>query len=152
MTSTAHTQGQNGFEGIYVTTEAATYLTATLRRDVQGEWFYRLNSRQILSWIRSGLTSPGLAGTPGKDLILSFEDLVSMRVIAVMRSLGVSWPKIHRAENWLRQETQYPRPFAIQRVWTETVDVFAELPIGFVAASRHGQIVFPNSWAKTFNR
>jgi uncharacterized protein (DUF433 family) len=73
---------------------------------------------------------------------MTFEDLVSMRVIALLRSLGVSWLKIHRAEHWLREKTGYPRPFAVERVWTETVDVFSSFPTGFIAASRYGQLAF----------
>ncbi|MBL7165957.1 MAG: DUF433 domain-containing protein [Dehalococcoidales bacterium] len=73
---------------------------------------------------------------------MSFEDLVSMRVIAVLRSLGVSWPRIRKAERWMRQQTGYRRPFAVERVWTETKDVFADFPAGFIAASRGGQLAF----------
>jgi uncharacterized protein (DUF433 family) len=65
-----------------------------------------------------------------------------MRVIAILRSVGVSWKRIHRAERWLREQSGYPRPFAIERVWTETTDVFAEFYDGFIAASRGGQLAF----------
>ena len=135
----------NRFEGIYITSDAALYLTATLRRDLpETVLTYPVKSRRILSWIRRGLTSPDLKEVPGRDLLMTFEDLISMRVIAVMRALDVSWLNIYRAERWLREQTGYPRPFAVQRVWTETVDVFAELPtIGLIAASRHGQWAFP---------
>ena len=132
------------FEGIYVAPEAALYLTATIQRDVpEPVIIYRPNSRRILSWIRAGLTSPSLMDVPGKELVMTFEDLISLRVVTVMRAFGLSWRKIHQAEHWLRQQTGYARPFAIQRVWTETVDVFAELPIGLVTASRQGQMAFP---------
>jgi len=131
------------FEGIYVAPEAALYLTATLKHDVHIEHpAYPIHSRNLIRWIRVGLMSPELRHVAGKELIIGFEDLVSMRVIAILRSLGISWKKIHRAEDWLREQTGYPRPFAVERVWTETEDVFAEFPIGFIAASRHGQIAF----------
>lgn len=131
------------FEGIYVVPEAALYLSATLKRDVPTtRQVYRVHSRNIIRWIRVGLTSPEIRHIPGRELLITFEDLVSMRVIAVLRSLGVSWPKIRRAEQWMRQKTGYRRPFAVERVWTETVDVFAEFPEGFIAASRQGQLAF----------
>lgn len=131
------------FEGIYVAPEAALYLTATLKRDVPTTAQVRpVSSRNLIRWIRVGLTFPELAHISGKELLMTFEDVVSMRVIALLRALGVTWPKIHRAEQWLREQTNYPRPFAIQRVWTETKDVFADFPGALVAASRQGQLAF----------
>lgn len=131
------------FTGIYIAPEAALYLTATLKHDVSIQHpAYPIHSRNLIRWIRVGLMSPELIQVKGRELIIGFEDLVSMRVIAILRSLGVSWKKIHRAERWLRDRTGYPRPFAIERVWTETEDVFADYPEGFIAASRGGQIAF----------
>lgn len=131
------------FKGIYIAPEAATYLTATLKRDVHIERpAYPINSRNLIRWIRVGLMSPDLRNVSGRELLIGFEDLISMRVIAILRSLGVSWKRIHKAEHWLREKTKYPRPFAIERVWTETIDVFAEFHGGFIAASRGGQLAF----------
>ena len=136
-------QNISAFKGIYVAPEASLYLTATLKQDVHIDRpVYPIHARNLIRWIRVGLMSPELRHVAGKDLLISFEDLISMRVIAILRSLGVSWRKIHRAEDWLRDKTGYPRPFAIERVWTETVDVFAEFHEGFIAASRGGQLVF----------
>ena len=131
------------FKGIYVAPEAAIYLNATLKRDVHIDHpKYPIHSRNLIRWIRLGLMSPELRYISGRELLISFEDLISMRVIAILRSLGVSWKKIHRAEDWLRYRTGYARPFAIERVWTETADVFAEFHEGFIAASRGGQLAF----------
>jgi len=131
------------FEGIYVAPEASLYLIATLKRDVPTRHqVYPARSRNLIRWIRAGLASPELKNVPGRELLITFEDLVSMRVIALLRSLGVSWPKIRRAEQWMRDKTGYRRPFAVERVWTETEDVFAEFPEGFIAASRRGQLAF----------
>lgn len=131
------------FKGIYIAPEAALYLSATLKRDVNIEHpKYPIHTRNLIHWIRVGLMTPELKSVHGSKLLVSFEDLISMRVIAILRSLGVSWAKIHRAEQWLREKTEYPRPFAIERVWTETTDVFAEFHEGFIAASRGGQLTF----------
>lgn len=131
------------FKGIYLAPEAALYLNATLKRDVPRiEVIRSINSRNLIHWIRVGLTSPELTTVPGKELLIGFEDLISMRVIAILRALGVSWNKIHKAEYWLREQTGYIRPFAIERVWTETSEVFANFYEGFVAASRGGQLTF----------
>ncbi len=137
------TKDLSEFKGIYIAPEAALYLTATLRGDVHIERpVYPIHSRNLIRWIRVGLMSPELRNVSGRELLIGFEDLISMRVIAILRALGVSWKKIHRAEDWLREETGYPRPFAIERVWTETTDVFAEFHEGFIAASRGGQLAF----------
>ncbi|MBI3953670.1 MAG: DUF433 domain-containing protein [Chloroflexi bacterium] len=139
------------FQGLYAPREAAQYLTATLRRDTTNfphdpsslKAFERVKSRQLIHWVRVGLTLPGLAAMPGDQLVIAFEDLISMRVITILRVLGVKWPKIHRAEIWLREQNHHPRPFAVETVWTETKDVFAELPFGLMAAaSRQGQLAF----------
>ena len=48
-----------------------------------------------------------------------------MRVIAALRAAGVSWPRIHAAETWLRQHTGCQRPFATEQLWTDQSDVLA---------------------------
>lgn len=123
------------FEGIYELPRAAHYLLAS--RDSQEA--YSVGSRQLIRWIRSGLALPSLADVPGRSLLITFEDLVSMRVVAALRAAGVSWPKIRRAETWLRQATRHSRPFATEQLWTERSEVFAEFRDRLVAASRRGQ-------------
>ncbi len=131
------------FTGLYDTPEAAIFLSATIKQDTpENRPALTVSSRKLIRWIRKGLTSPDLIEIPGRELVISFEDLISMRVIATLRALGVSWKKIHKAEDWLRKQTDYPRPFAIERVWTETTDIFAEFHEGFIAASKGGQLVF----------
>lgn len=140
---TAELSTRKEFTGIYIAPEAALYLTATIKRDVPERTLLRpVSSRRLIYWIRVGLTTPTLAHVPGRELLITFEDMVSMRVISLLRALGVTWPKIHSAEKWLREQTGYERPFAVKRVWTETRDVFADFPSGFIAASRQGQLAF----------
>ena len=118
------------FKGIYIASEAAIYLNATLKRDVPAlQKIQTVHSRNLIHWIRVGLISPELTVVPGKELLVGFEDLIAMRVVAILRALGVSWKKIHKAETWLREQTGYVRPFAIERVWTETTDIFADFHI-----------------------
>ncbi len=135
------------YSGLYVAPKAAMYLTATLKHDIPTStslFKYPINSRNLIHWIRAGLMTPELRAVNGRELIISFEDLISMRVIAILRSFGLSWHKIHKAEKWLRAKTGYRRPFAVERLWTETTEIFAELNReAFVAATRHGQLVIP---------
>ncbi len=138
------------FSGIYIAPKAALYLTATLKKDVPSPvQRIPINSRNLINWVRTGLMTPELRHTRGYELILSFEDLISMRVIAALRSFGMTWHRIHLAEQYLRKETGYRRPFAVKQVWTDTANIFANLnPDVFLAASQHGQIAIPQLLGK----
>ena len=135
------TNGEDGhaiavFEGIYDVPEVARYLLASR----SAAELYRVNSRHLIRWIRHGLASPDLVATPGRELIITFEDLVSMRVIAALRAANVKFTKIYEAEDWLRKETGHTRPFATEVLWTEGSEVFAEMSRRLLSATRHGQL------------
>lgn len=127
-----------GFEGIYEAKEASMYIAATLRSDTP----LNITSRKVIYWIRRGLTDTSLAPIPGRELLLTFEDVISMRVIAALRAAGVKFSKIYEAEDWLRKVTQHPRPFATEMLWTEKSDIFVEIKRQMIAASRSGQFAF----------
>lgn len=132
-------QAEEPFAGIYSITHAVRYLTGA------GEYSklqrtFKVDNRKLLRWVRAGLSEPSLATAPGRDLVLTFEDLISMRIVALMRAAGVSFRKIYVAEEWLREHTGSRRPFASELLWTASSDVFAELKTRIVAASRGGQI------------
>lgn len=121
-------------DGIYDVPEAAGYLRASSPGPLAN-----VTSRQLIRWIRNGYASRALTETPGRDLLIEFEDLISMRVIAALRFAGVSFPKIKVAESSLRKMTGAQRPFATEMVWTDRSDVFSELKSTLIAASKHGQ-------------
>lgn len=122
------------YEGIYDIPEAANYLRASMKNTP-----LNMSSRKLIRWLRLGLSFPYLTGIPGKELLITFEDLISMRIIAALRAAGVSFKRIYEAERWLRQVTKYPRPFATELLWTEHSDVFTEFQKELIAASRSGQ-------------
>ena len=124
------------YEGIYEIPETARYLLATKMADKA----YRVSSRKLIRWIRHGLILPSLAEVPGRQLLIAFEDVVSMRVIAALRAAGLSFPKIYAAEKWLRAHTGEKRPFASEVLWTERSEVLIDLQAQLIAASRHGQL------------
>jgi uncharacterized protein (DUF433 family)/DNA-binding transcriptional MerR regulator len=105
-----------------------------------GQEAYPVGSRTLIRWARHGLASPELVDADGRQMILGFEDLTSLRIIAALRAAGVRWRVIREAESWLREVTNYPRPFARQELWTFSSDVFARFTGQIVATSRHGQI------------
>jgi uncharacterized protein (DUF433 family)/DNA-binding transcriptional MerR regulator len=124
------------FVGIYQVPEAARYLLGSR----MASEVYPVSSRRLIWWVRRGLVLPSLAEVPGRELLITFQDLISMRIIAALRAAGVSWRKIYVAERWLREQTRQPRPFATELLWTERSDVFAEFQRQLIAASRHGQL------------
>ena len=124
------------FEGIYDLPSAARYLLAA--RGAQEA--YRISSRHLIRWIRKGLALPEFSDVPGRELLIAFQDLVSMRVIAALRAAGVSWQDIYRAEDWLRQHVGHPRPFATEQLWTSRSDIFTRFHQMLISASRHGQL------------
>jgi uncharacterized protein (DUF433 family) len=101
---------------------------------------YPVSSRTLIRWIRSGLATPELAEAPGRALLLNFEDLISLRVVAALRSYGVRWKAIWTAERWLRETTGHSRPFAREEMWTATSDVFVSFRGMITAASKNGQL------------
>lgn len=123
------------FRGIYDVPEAARYLRAG------NPWteHHALSSSTLIRWIRSGLSSPELADTPGRELLLEFNDLVSMRVITALRASGVGWREIRRTEQWLQQTRGVEWPFATEFLWTGQGELFAEWANRLVSGSRHGQ-------------
>lgn len=124
------------YVGIYDVPRAAGYLRAGMPRHEH----LRVSSPKLIRWIRAGLASPELSKLPGRDLLITFEDLVSMRVIAALRAAGVTFPKIYDSERWLREHTGHPRPFATEQLWTERTEVFAEFASALIATSRFGQL------------
>ena len=126
------------FEGIYDVPEAARYLRAAMH----GHIVYSASAAKLIRWIRHGLASHDLIGLPGVDLLIAFEDLISMRVIAALRSAGIGWRAIDRGEQWLREETGAQRPFATEAIWAGQGQVFTKWTEQLLSASRYGQIAF----------
>ena len=132
------------FDGLYEMTEAASYLRASRGADR----VYRVDSAKLIRWIRKGLSDRDLVNIRGVDLIVGFEDLISLRMIAALRSAGVSFRDIHLAEEWLRGYTLHHRPFGTESLWTEGSHVFVSLYQRLIAASRYGQMAlgFLRDW------
>lgn len=136
LTPVAAAPTARSFEGIYDVPETARYLRAA----AHGERLYPVQSSKLIRWIRRGITSPDLVELGGRELLIGFEDVVSLRVIAALRAAGVSWPEIDRSGEWLRTATGSQRPFATDWLWTGQGEVFAEWCERLVAAGRGGQM------------
>jgi uncharacterized protein (DUF433 family) len=134
------------FEGIYEIPEVARFIVAAEREKYRiASESLQLNTRQIssrslLRWIRKGLSLRELRDVPGRNMLITFEDVISMRVITALRAAGVTFPKIYTAERWLRLYTGHSRPFAVEAIWTQRTEVFTEFKQMLIAASRAGQL------------
>ena len=130
------------FEGSYEVVEAARILQTDLRiPDLK----YRVRSSHLIRWIRNGLAHPNLVSVPGRQMVIGFEDLISMRVIAFLRAMQYSFTKIRKAEADLRNVTNHPRPFATQQIWAEergATEIWAEIGALLMVAGKHGQLAF----------
>ena len=131
-------QPSPSFAGIYDVPEAARYIKGALNADV----VYPVKSSKMIRWIRRGVASPDLVDTPGRELLIGFEDLISLRVVLALRAAEVKWSRIDRAEAWLRETTGARRPFATEALWTGQGHVFARLRQRLLSASSSGQIAF----------
>ena len=128
---------QEAYRGMYLALDAALYVRATM----PSETSLNLPTAKMLRWIRTGVAGDSYQGIPGKDILIDFEDLISMRVISALRGAGVSWPKIRDGETGLRKY-DCEKPFATLHIWSGSGDIFTEWSRRLIAASRHGQLAF----------
>ncbi len=134
--SNTQLESASEFQGIYDVPEVARYIKATIDPDV----LISVDSSKLIRWIRRGVASRDLVGIPGRELLIGFEDLVSMRIVTALRAVGVRWPEIDRAEKWLRNETGQERPFATEYLWTGQGHIFVDWTERLIKASEHGQM------------
>ncbi len=137
-TATREQVPREAFRGMYLAPNASLYIRATF----PPETHLSLPSTKLLRWIRTGVAGDSYQGIPGKDILIDFEDLISMRVISALRGAGVTWPKIWEGENWLKENTTARKPFATMHIWSGSGDIFTEWSRRLIAASRHGQLAF----------
>ena len=138
MTAENPTTPKLSFVGIYGSPEAARYINAADCADKA----HRVSSPKLRGWIRRGLASPDLAAVRGPRLTLTFEDLISMRAVAVLRSAGARWTDIKKADRWLRETTGAKRPFASEYLWTGQEHALADLPPRAISDDENGRTAF----------
>ena len=124
------------WEGIYDPPEAARYIRAGRNADN----VYALGSAKLRRWIRRGLSNPDRTEFGGRDLLINFDELISMRVVAALRSAGVRWSEIDATDRWLQDRLGLRYPFATETVWAGQGELLAQWNRQLVSASRHGQL------------
>ena len=142
MVAVSQTQPAGAFEGVYDVPEVARYLRAA----TGAQPITSVNSQKLIRWVRRGLTSSDLADISGHELLIGFEDLVSMRVIIALRAAGVTWSEIEATKRWLREKLGIERPFAAEILWTGQGQLYTEWSERLISASRHGQLALGLLW------
>lgn len=132
------------FNGIYGIPEVTRYLSVTPPL-TNG---HRLDSARLRYWIRTSVANTAPPIFPTRYRLVSFQDLVSMRLIAVLRSKNIKLQEIRITESWLREQFGIEWPLASRDLWTFGSDVFIQFSEKLIAASRFGHIAmdFLNDW------
>lgn len=134
------------FAGTYELAEASRYLHVTAPGKPPRHPAFR-------RWVRSGLPAPEARVAESKKLFLTFEDLISLRVIIALRIADFSLQHIRKVHRWLQEITGYPRPFALKDLWLSETEVFIEME-GLLSATKQGQYAmeFIKEWLQHIRR
>src|SRR6266496_2086621 len=130
----------NGERGLYTAPDLASYLRTSTPI---GEW--SPTSQRLHAWVRGDVLAPGQQGIPGRDVLLSFEDLVSSQAVALLRRSHFTLAEIRLAESYFSQLYGVRRPFAHCQFWISGRDIIGRLEDALggslVAGNRSGQLM-----------
>jgi uncharacterized protein (DUF433 family) len=142
------TLDRRGFAGAYAVPDVALYLRATTPPAgvVLSRWrrsrdrFIAPTTRQLHGWIRRGLSAEQHTEVPARRRVVSFEELVRLRLIMLMLTRGVPLSAVLQAESWTRQLTGGPQPLVTEQIWTYSTAVFVSFAEKLINASSGGQL------------
>lgn len=111
---------------------------------------FDFTKRMFHAWAKQGFYSTDIADWPkewrGKRYT-SFGALLTARMIAMLRSRGISSQRISAAHTYLQQVTRYEYPFIAKPIWTDAArfpnSVYASIDRDQYAADLFGQFIFP---------
>ena len=138
------------FVGAYTLRETAVLLRATTPpADTNlGLWkrkhdeFIKPTTHHLSQWIRHGMGWEEPFRVSSRDRVITFADLVRLRMIALFRSRGITYRAILQAEDYVRRLRRIPQPFLTAEMWTARSDVFIQFSGNIIAVSRYGQNAF----------
>ncbi len=135
------------FLGIYGISEVARFLGVTPPL-ANGR---TVESAKLRYWIRTTIHTEDSLALPIRPRPISFRDLISMRLIAVLRLRGVTLREVREAEDWMRANLHIDWPFISRPLWTFASDVYIEFEHHLINASRFGQraMDFIREWLST---
>ena len=130
--------------GLYFFTDVSNLLRATdhLARADQ----FSLSPQQITGWAKKGFAQIEIDQVFSKHRFIRFPDLITLRMVAILRSHGISLVKTNRAYQFLAEAFSTTHPFVDRRLWVDDIeiaeDIYAEVDQILVTPTRHGQIPF----------
>ena len=130
--------------GVYYLRDVSNLLRATDHVARADE--FSLSPQQISGWARKGFADVQKAAVFSNYRFVRFLDLITLRMVAILRSHGISLVKVTLAHNFLTDALSTSYPFVNRALWVDDTDVsedvYAEVDHLLVTASRHGQIPF----------
>ena len=118
------------FSGVYTLADATALIQATRpeKQSVELERHRnaldRIGSRHLYRWVRDGLAGDYLLGLRGKEVALTFPDLVSLRLISVLRAHGISSAELRRTHTRLQEARGWTHPFAMEPIWISGLGIY----------------------------
>ena len=135
--------------GIYTIPEAARIILATHPLPEVSGAFQQNFQWRLLHWVDDGVIEYGLFdhGRPNLPKFTTFEALVSIRIVFLLWTRGVSVGIISRAEKRLIDELGAQWPFASEAIWRREAPAFPRLS-SLIAESKHGPeaMAFLEGW------
>ena len=115
--------------GVYPVSDAVMLIHATRPEPPPGYpehrgWLEAVSGRHIHRWARDGLAGEYLQGFRGKEVALTFLDLVSLRLISVFRAYGIRSWEIRMAHRALQDRRGWSHPFAMEPIWVSGLNVY----------------------------
>ena len=138
------------FAGAFTLRDTAVILRATtpplgvsLRQwNQRQDEFIEATTHHLSQWIRRGMDWEEPFRVSSRDRVITFADLVRLRMIALLRSRGIAYKAILAAEDYVRRLRGMPQPFVSEEMWTARSDVFVRFTDELIAASQYGQLAF----------
>ena len=113
--------GKTGGRGGYELDEVATYIKAADSETWGGS--VSLSVNQLKAWSGRGLFKAQTASFIGRRKpYVSFQSLITVRMIAFSRSYGISLKALTHAHHWLTEILETEFPFATRPFWTPGAD------------------------------
>ncbi len=123
------------FSGIYRIPEAAKVLSNT-PPFTNGS---HIEPAKLRYWIRTSVPYIAPSNFPTRQRLITFLDLISMRMIAVMRSRGLKLRHIRDHEKWIKRTFGIKYPFVSRELWTCDSHVYMKFQDRLWASSKFGQ-------------
>ena len=151
MTTTIQTPLENPVDfrspsstGVYFLKHVSALLRAT-DHIVDADEF-SLSPQQISGWAKKGFARIEIDEVFSRNRFIRFPDLITLRMVAILRSQGISLKKTTIAHDFLTKALRTSHPFVDRALWVDDAefaeDIYAKVDHLLVTASRYGQHPF----------